>query len=84
MDVAIVEENRWVSLAEEVVGRLDGVSVLRIPGIDSTHSLSEVLRPARILGWPSRVEGMSRIAREARAVGTVPVASRKGFHEHTW
>ncbi len=73
VDVAIVEENRWVSLAEEVVGRLDGVSVLRIARIDSTYSLSEVLRPARILVWPSRVEGMSRIAREARGVGTVPV-----------
>jgi hypothetical protein len=72
--VAIVENNRWVSLAEEVVGRLDGVSVLRIPRVGSTYSLGEFLSPARILVWPSRVEGMSRIAREARAVGTVPVA----------
>jgi hypothetical protein len=30
--------------------------------------------PASILVWPSRIEGMSRIAREARGVGTVPVA----------
>jgi len=73
-DVAIVEMNRWVGLAAKIVGRLDGVSVLRIPPIDSTYSLSEALAPARILVWPSRVEGMSRIAREARAVGTVPVA----------
>jgi hypothetical protein len=74
MDVAIVELNRWVGLAEKVVSGLDGVSVLRIPRIDSIYSLSEALGPARILVWPSRVEGIARIAREARSVGTVPVA----------
>lgn len=73
-DVALLEHNRWRGWAEQVVEQLDGVSVRRIPPTPSVYSLSEQLAPARILVWPSRVEGMSRIQREARIVGTVPVA----------
>jgi hypothetical protein len=74
MDVVIVEENRWARPAQEVIDRLSGVSVLRVPRLDSVYSLSNAMNPGRILVWPSRIEGMSRIAREARAVGVVPVA----------
>jgi hypothetical protein len=73
-DVAIVEANRWAFDAEQVLSHLSGVKVHRVPAIDSVYSLGEALAPAKILLWPSRIEGMSRIAREARAVGTVPVA----------
>lgn len=74
VDIAIIEGNRWFDPALEVSKRISGASILRVPPIPSTYSLSEALAPARILLWPSRVEGMSRIARESRAVGTVPVA----------
>ena len=73
-DVAIVEANRWAFEAEQVLSHLPGVKVHRVPAIESVYSLGEALAPARILLWPSRIEGMSRIPREARAVGTVPVA----------
>jgi hypothetical protein len=74
-DVALIQESRWFPLAESVIQRLSGASVLSVlPEHHAEYSLSEALGPARILPWPSRVEGSSRIAREARAVGTVPVA----------
>jgi hypothetical protein len=73
-DVAIVEANRWAFEAEQVLSHLPSVNVHRVPAIESVYSLGEALAPAKILLWPSRIEGMSRISREARAVGTVPVA----------
>jgi hypothetical protein len=73
-DVAIVSANRWAPLAEELVSRIEGATVLRIPPTPSSYSLAPALAPARLLLWPTRIEGMSRIAREARSVGTVPVA----------
>jgi hypothetical protein len=73
-DVALVEGNRWQALAEEVLARLPDLRVLRVKPEASVYYLSNQLAPAHILIWPSRIEGMSRIAREARAVGTVPVA----------
>jgi hypothetical protein len=72
-DIAVIEANRWFPVAERLSQQLPEASVLRVPS-QSAYSLSAALGPARILPWPSRVEGMSRIAREARAVGTVPVA----------
>jgi len=72
-DVAVVVANRWASWAREVADRLEVASVLSVPATPSAYSLSPWLAAARILLWPSRVEGISRIAREARAVGTVPI-----------
>jgi hypothetical protein len=72
-DIALIEANRWFPVAEGLAQQLPEASVLRVPS-QFVYSLSAALGPARILPWPSRVEGMSRIAREARAVGTVPVA----------
>ena len=73
-DVAVVAANRWAGWAREVADRLEVASVLTVPATPSVYSLSPWLAPARILLWPSRVEGVSRIAREARGVGTVPIA----------
>ncbi len=73
-DVAIIESNRWHAQADSVAAALPGVSVLRIPPVPHVYSLASFLAPARLLIWPSRLEGMSRIAREARSAGTIPVA----------
>lgn len=73
-DLAVVESNRWHTWSEQIANELSEFSVLRIPARASTYSLGADLARARVLIWPSRVEGMSRIAREARGVGTVPVA----------
>jgi hypothetical protein len=72
-DVVTVGSNRWAPLAESVVDRLNGVSHRAIPGVDHPRMLRE-LGAGRILVWPSRIEGHSRIQVEARAMGTVPVA----------
>jgi glycosyltransferase involved in cell wall biosynthesis len=73
-DVAMIEANRWADHANELLIQLPEVSVHRIGPTPSTYSLCDAMSPAHILVWPSRIEGMSRISREARAVGTVPVA----------
>lgn len=77
-DIALIESNRWASLAEEVAKRLAGVSLVRIP--ESGHDqILRLIGSARVLPWPSRIEGHSRIAGEARAMGTVPVALPNPF-----
>jgi hypothetical protein len=73
VDVAIVAANRWIGVARRIVAKL-GLNVVEVPAVGNNYTLCTALGPARILVWPSRIEGMSRIAREARAVGTVPVA----------
>lgn len=73
-DIAVVESNRWASWANELAEQVPGASILRVAFRRDVYSLCADLAPARILMWPSRLEGRSRIAREARAVGTVPVA----------
>ena len=72
-DVAVVEHNRWSAQAERVLAALGPVSVKRIPPTPSSYSLSAELADAGLLIWPSRLEGGTRVPREARAVGTVPV-----------
>jgi hypothetical protein len=72
-DLALVEYNRWHPAAQAIAERIEGASVLRVPPVPWSYSLSASLASARLLVWPSRLEGMSRIAREARAVGTVPI-----------
>jgi glycosyltransferase involved in cell wall biosynthesis len=71
-DVATVEQNRWAPAARRVVDKLDA-SHLAIPECRQPEVLRHLAR-ARILVWPSRLEGRARITAEARAVGTVPVA----------
>jgi glycosyltransferase involved in cell wall biosynthesis len=71
-DVVVLERNRWEPLATGAA-RESGGSVLRLPASDHAEILRGLGR-ARILPWPSRVEGHSRVQLEARAMGTVPVA----------
>lgn len=72
-DVVTVEDNRWAPIARRVVADLDDVSHHAIPKVAHTRMLRE-LGSGRILVWPSRIEGYSRVQVEARAMGTVPVA----------
>jgi glycosyltransferase involved in cell wall biosynthesis len=73
-DVAVVESNRWASLAREVASKMGGSHLM----IDEARhtDLKRQLGRARVLVWTSRVEGRARLPAEARAVGTVPVAWR--------
>jgi hypothetical protein len=72
-DVVTLSHNRWAELARFVVSRLDrSVIHHEIPAAPN----DEVLRQfgqARVLVHPMRIEGVSRIAQEARAMGAVPV-----------
>ena len=71
-DLAVITANRWAKLARAVAAKVDA-SCLTIPP-QGNGLLPLALGRARILVWPSRIEGDSRIQREARAMGTVPVA----------
>ena len=74
LDVAVIENNRWAPLARAALATLDATHVA-IPTVDHDRML-ELLSEARVLIWPSRIEGFSRMQTEARAMGTVPVALR--------
>jgi hypothetical protein len=71
-DVAWLRANRWAELAEPVARQLHA----RMDGIELTshEALLRRLGAARVLLWPSRVEGHGRVLCEARSVGCVPVA----------
>ena len=71
-DLVVLERNRWAPLAIDAAERVGG-SVLRLPASQHAAILRGLGR-ARVLVWPSRVEGHSRVQVEARAMGTVPVA----------
>jgi hypothetical protein len=73
VDVLALLHNRWAPLAQRVLERLDRLNVDAV----STASNDEMLRRmgrAKVLVWPSRVEGHATIPIEARAMGCVPVA----------
>ena len=72
-DVVTVQDNRWAPLADRVVAALEGATHHSIPRVGHDRMLQE-LGAGRILAWPSRIEGQSRVQLEARAMGTVPVA----------
>jgi hypothetical protein len=72
-DLVTVLENRWAPLSASVAGELNGISHRAIPKVGHAEMLRE-LGSGRVLAWPSRIEGQSRIQLEARAMGTVPVA----------
>ncbi|NNN15064.1 MAG: hypothetical protein HKL82_04305 [Acidimicrobiaceae bacterium] len=48
-------------------------SVHRTPPASNVYSLANEIGRAKLLLFPIRIEGMSRITREARMVGAVPV-----------
>lgn len=70
-DVVVVGNSRWFPLAQRVLSDLD-VEYDVIPEVGHAQMLERLGR-GRILILPSRIEGVSRISCEARAVGTVPV-----------
>lgn len=73
VDALAVMSNRWAPLAEQVLEDLDGLAVDRVPSVGNEEMLQR-MAVARVLVWPSRVEGHATIPVEARAVGCVPVA----------
>lgn len=73
VDVAALLANRWAPLVEQVADQLDGLTVDLVEETSNTEVLSRLSR-ARVLLWPSRIEGHATIPWEARTVGCVPVA----------
>lgn len=74
VDVVALIANRWAPLVEEVLPSLgDEVKVDRVDAVPNEEVLARFAR-AKILLWPSRVEGHATIPVEARAMGCVPVA----------
>lgn len=74
VDVVMLLENRWAALGEQVLEQLpDHISRDRIPAAPNPEVLAHFNR-ARVLLWPSRIEGHATIPWEARSVGCVPVA----------
>lgn len=74
IDVAWLSENRWAALVAPVVGDLErrGVRCVAI-GASSRDEVLETFGRAKILLYPLRIEGHSRVGNEARAMGAVPV-----------
>lgn len=84
LDVAYLQANRWRPLAERV-SRMLARPAHAIPQGDHESVMAELGR-ARIMLWPSRVEGDGRLLREARMRGTVVVGLASnvyatGLHE---
>jgi glycosyltransferase involved in cell wall biosynthesis len=73
VDVVALMQNRWAPLARQVLTDLQDLMVDPIAEVTNDEMLRRFGR-ARILLWPSRVEGHGSIAIEARALGCVPVA----------
>ena len=74
VDVAWVRANRWAPWAAQVASTLaPGLVVDEIEEVEHNTLVSR-LAAARVLLWPSRIEGHARIPTEARSVGCVPVA----------
>jgi hypothetical protein len=73
VDALAVMSNRWAPLAGAVLDQLSGLAVDPVPTVDNDEMLRRMAR-ARVLVWPSRIEGHATIPVEARAVGCVPVA----------
>jgi hypothetical protein len=73
VDVIALMNNRWAPLARRVLDDLPDLEVDRVSAVTNSEMLRRMAR-ARVLVWPSRVEGHARIPVEARSVGCVPVA----------
>ena len=63
--------NRWAPFVREVAADLDEADLVEeAPNAEILARMTQ----ARVLIWPSRIEGHARIPHEARSVGCVPVA----------
>jgi hypothetical protein len=65
--------NRWAPLVRQVADTLGDGTVDLVEEAPNDEVLRRMAR-ARLLVWPSRVEGHATIPHEARSVGCVPVA----------
>jgi hypothetical protein len=65
--------NRWAPLVRKVAGELGKTTVDLVEEAPNDEVLARMAR-ARVLIWPSRIEGHATIPHEARSVGCVPVA----------
>ena len=73
VDAVALLANRWAPLARQVAATLGDGTVDLIEESPHDEVLARMAR-ARVLIWPSRVEGHATIPHEARSVGCVPVA----------
>jgi hypothetical protein len=70
IDVLMLERSHWPDMSRRLAEKLDGLVTLPV----SAHSkVLETLARTRVLAHPARVEALSRIGCEARAMGAVPV-----------
>jgi hypothetical protein len=75
-DIVLVGGNRWLPIARRVaegIADRTGASVILTPTNATNIEVLTALARARVLVHPARIEGHSRLAIEARRVGTVPV-----------
>lgn len=73
LDVLVMGANRWSPLAREALAGLPPLlKTLVLPRVGHAEALA-AFSLARVLIHPARIEGRSRIAEEARAMGAVPV-----------
>jgi hypothetical protein len=73
VDVVTLAANRWSALAREAAGALRPGLTREEIGKTSHARLLTALGEARIFIHPARIEGVSRLSEEARAMGTVPI-----------
>ena len=73
VDVIALQANRWAPLARQVAEELGDLEVDLVDEVSNAEVL-ERMRRAKILLWPSRIEGHATIPWEARLMGCVPVA----------
>jgi hypothetical protein len=73
VDVVGLLANRWAPFVREVATALGDASVDLVEMTENEEVMERMAR-ARVLVWPSRVEGHATIPHEARSVGCVPVA----------
>jgi hypothetical protein len=74
VDVAGVLDNRWGPLVERVLAALPPQVTVDAIGRVGNEEMRARLARARVLAWPSRVEGVATITWEARCGACVPVA----------
>jgi glycosyltransferase involved in cell wall biosynthesis len=80
VDVVTLGNNRWASLAARVTSELeaDGLRCTAPPRV-AHRDVLELFGRARVVVHPARLEGLSRVGREARAMGAVPVLLQNTF-----
>ncbi len=73
VDVLALAENRWSPLAREALDAVPAQFSRRIQPRGSHAELLAAMSEARVFLHPARIEGLSRLTEEARAMRAVPV-----------